>query len=591
MGRRLWELRTRIRVITQKLSASDGFHQWLRTKGTVCRQIARETVAAGIVDGFMIDPGSWKRLRTKVGRGWWFALAGMAAALGVAGPARGGEASQRRPNILWIMCDQLRYDCLGANGNAIIKTPNLDRLAKESANFSQAFVQAPVCVPSRASFFTGRYPHSHRNRVNYTPLAASEVLLPARLQSAGYRTALAGKTHLYYAYPPTAEEARKTGFDLVALHDGVNFTDEWSDYAKWRDQRDPLHGIPYRRLARTVPQLRQALPPGANPFRAAIEERFTDTTWTGAVTREQLQALMAGDRPFFLFCSFWKPHSPYEVPAPFDSLYSDVEIPLPIPESAETIGRLPPPLQKLILRGNKPELAMDRQELQWLYRSYYGTVSHLDREIGLVLETLKAAGAEENTIVVFTSDHGDQLLEHGLTGKNVFFEASVHVPLMLRCPGRIRPGTYDALAESVDVLPTLFELIGLPEPAECQGQSLLSLCDGSGRLAPAREAVFGENIIPEVITGGLDFSYEKGQGVKGIRHPDAKMVRTKRWKFNQYASGDTELYDLENDAHEQRNLANDPAHKPVVEEMKERLLHWLITADETDQIAPRWVIP
>ena len=198
-------------------------------------------------------------------------------------PARGGDPKTedkgaRRPNILWIMCDQLRYDCVGANGNPIIKTPNLDRLAEQSANFSHAFVQAPVCVPSRASFFTGRYPHSHRNRVNYTPLAASEVLLPARLQRAGYRTALVGKTHLYYQYPPTADEARRTGFDLVDLHDGAHFTDQWSAYAQWRQAHDPLRDIPYRRQARTVPRIRASLPPDANPFRAAIDERFTETT-------------------------------------------------------------------------------------------------------------------------------------------------------------------------------------------------------------------------------------------------------------------------------------------------------------------------
>ena len=264
----------------------------------------------------------------------------------------------RRPNILWIMCDQLRYDCVGANGNTLIKTPNLDRFAAQSADFSRAFVQAPVCVPSRASFFTGRYPHSHRNRVNYTPPAAGEVLLPARLQRAGYRTALVGKTHVYYRYPPTADEARRTGFDLVNLHDGVYFTDEWSDYAKWRQTRD---AIPYRRLARTVRQIRDSLPPDANPFCAAIDERFTDTTWTGLQTRERLKELAAGDRPFFLFCSFWKPHSPYEVPVPFDSMYNNVEIPLPAPETLETIGRLPPPVRKLILRNKTPAFDTDRR--------------------------------------------------------------------------------------------------------------------------------------------------------------------------------------------------------------------------------------
>jgi arylsulfatase A-like enzyme len=497
-----------------------------------------------------------------------------------------------RPNIVWIMADQLRADCLGANGNSIIKTPHLDRLAQQSANFAQAFVQAPVCVPSRASFFTGRYPHSHRNRVNYTPLQAGEVLLPARLQAAGYRTALVGKTHLYYRYPPTADEARRTGFELVDLHDGVPFTDEWSEYAQWRQAHDPLRDIPYRRLARQVPGLRASLRADGNPNRAAIDQQYTDTTWTGMRARERLKELAAGDRPFFLFCSFWKPHSPYEVPAPFDSMYNQVEIPLPPAETLESIGRLPPPVQKLILRGKKPEYAMDRRQLEWLYRSYYGTVSHLDREVGLILDALKDLGALENTIVVFTSDHGDQLLEHGLLGKNVFFEASIHVPLVIGFPGRVRPGRCDALVESIDVLPTLLALAGLAEPENCQGRSLTALCDGSGRPAPPRDAVFSENVIPEVITdGGLDFAFAKGKGVKGVRHPDAKMVRTRRWKYNYYPDGYAELYDLEHDPHEQHNLAADPAQKPVVDEMQRRLLNWLITADEVDQIAPRWLIP
>jgi arylsulfatase A-like enzyme len=219
-------------------------------------------------------------------------------------------------------------------------------------------------------------------------------------------------------------------------------------------------------------------------------------------------------------------------------------------------------------------------------------VSHLDQEVGLILETLKEAGEDDNTIVVFTADHGDQLLEHGLTGKNVFFEASIHVPLMVRLPGSVQPGRYDALVESVDVLPTLFELAGLREPENCQGRSLVSLYSEAGGTSAPRDAVFSENVIPEVITSGvLDFSFVKGAGIKGIRHPDAKMVRTRRWKYNYYPDGYEELYDLQNDRQERHNLAEDPAHKPVVDDLRQRLLNWLITADEVDQIAPRWMLP
>ncbi|MCF7854758.1 MAG: sulfatase-like hydrolase/transferase [Candidatus Pacebacteria bacterium] len=510
------------------------------------------------------------------------ALAATAASIPAVNAAQ--TPDDRKLNVLFIMTDQQRYDCLGANGNPIIQTPNLDRLAAQSANFSNFFVQSPVCVPSRASFFTGRYAHAHRNRVNYTPLNESEVLMPARLQSSGYRTALIGKTHLYYQFPPTPEEAKRTGYDVVELHDGSKISDPWSDYVKWRQSHDPQKDIYYRKTVRGGT--------GGNPYRAVIDEHYSDITWTGERTCHWLRQLAEADQPFFLFSSFFKPHSPFEVSEPFDAMYSDVDIPLPRQESLEDIQRLPLPLQKLILRGGKPPYNMERERLEWCYRSYYGAISHIDREVGHILDTLAKSGAAENTIVVFTSDHGDQLLEHGFMGKNAFFEASIHVPFMIRLPGRVKTGRYDELTESVDLLPTLFDLLDLPEPYHCHGKSLAPLITDCGTAYEPRNAVFSENIIPEVITSGkLDFQFEKGKGVKGIRHPDAKMVRTRRWKYNYYPEGFEELYDLRSDPLEQQNLASRPEFQSVVREMKGRILDWLITTTETEQIAPRWMIP
>ena len=504
-------------------------------------------------------------------------LAGIAAAGRYTMAAEGAQ----RPNILFIMTDQHRWDCVGANGNEWIKTPNLDRLAAGGANFTHAFVQSPVCVPSRVSFFTGRYPHTHRNRVNYTPLARSEVLLQERLKKAGYATASVGKLHLH---PPTALEAKRSGFDHVELHDGVPYLDRFSDYARWRSENDPQASeFSYRASMKKVP-------PGENPFRAAIADQYSDTTWVGDRTCFHLKRLAAADEPFFLYSSFWKPHSPFETCVPFDRLYNDVSIPLPVPQSLEDIHRLPDPLQKLILRG-KPSYDMDRERLQWIYRSYYGAISHVDREIGRILKVLEESGEAQNTIIVFSSDHGDQLLEHGLMGKNCFFEASVRVPLMIRFPGRVRPARYGELVEAVDVLPTLMELAGLPEPYENQGRSLAPLIATTDRTYQPRQAVFCENIIPEVITRGIDFYFKKGKGIKGVRHPDAKMVRTRRWKFNYYPAGYAELYDLKNDPHEQHNLHGEARYRDVERELKDRLLHWLVTAGETDQIAPQWMVP
>ncbi|HIF31544.1 MAG TPA: DUF4976 domain-containing protein [Planctomycetaceae bacterium] len=491
------------------------------------------------------------------------------------------DADSTRPNILLIMTDQHRWDCTGANGNRLIKTPHLDRLAASGANFTHFFVQAPVCVPSRASFFTGRYPHSHRNRVNYTPLDRREVLMQNRLRDAGYTTASVGKLHYH---PPNANEARRTGFDLVELHDAVPQLDRFSDYVTWRQRHDPQSNIGYRALASDIPV-------GRNPYRQAIDEKYSETTWVGERTRHYIRQLSSQEKPFFLFSSFWKPHSPFEVPQPFDAMYDDVDIPLPHKMSLDEIMQLPPPLRTLILRF-RPSYDTDRERLLWMYRSYYGAISHIDQEVGLILDALDEAGVADNTIVVFSSDHGDQLLEHGLMGKNCFFEASVRVPFIIKFPGRIRPGNYNELIESVDLLPTLFEFSGIPEPYPNQGRSVVALISRAGGDYLPRRVVFSENVIPEVITGRRDeFEFVKGQGIRGIRHPDAKMVRTRRWKYIYYPEGFAELYDLKSDPQEMNNLAESGEFREQVYKMKDHLLHWLTTADEPDQIAPRWLRP
>lgn len=493
--------------------------------------------------------------------------------LGSTAASLSAQSNAPRPNILFLMTDQHRVDVLGANGNTIIKTPHLDSLARRGVNFSHMFVQAPVCVPSRVSHFTGRYPHSHRNRVNYTPCDPREVFLQRRLKDAGYVTGSAGKLHYY---PATREHAISTGWDEVALDDGVAHTDPFSDYVKWRRANDPNAATPY--LA--------TKPGAANPFRGAIPYEYTPTAWTGRESRAILRKLAASSKPFFLHASFFKPHAPHTVPEPFDSMYSGVEIPPPARVTREEIERLPLPLQRLILRG-RPQYEMDRARLQWIWRSYYAGISMVDREVGLILEELERMGKAGNTIIVLSSDHGDQLLEHGFEGKNAFFESSVRIPFFITWPNKIAAARYNHLVETVDLVPTLLDLVGVPVPVNVQGRSLAPLMTGSGYTP--REAVFSENIIPEVITGGtLDMPYTPGKGVAGIRHPDCKMVRTRDWKFNYYPGHGGELYDLANDPGETRNLYRD--RTSIVREMKDRLLDWMITADEADQIAPKWLL-
>ncbi|MCL2507726.1 MAG: sulfatase-like hydrolase/transferase [Oscillospiraceae bacterium] len=480
-----------------------------------------------------------------------------------------------RRNVLFIMADQLRYDCLGCNGNTAVKTPNIDRLAAQSANFSSFFAQAPVCVPSRQTFFTGMYPRSHKNRVNYTSMDGSLDLMQRYLKRAGYNTAFAGKLHYF---PPTREYALSTGFDFGLVHDGVQDTDRYSDYVAWLGEQGKLPpGGDYRACRKDRP----------NPYTAAIEDKYHETTWCGEQSRALLRRLFSGTQPFFLFSSYWKPHSPFEVPEPWAPMYNDTEIVPPRKVPQEYIESLPPGLKLFAMRDGGRDIS--DEALAWQYRAYYGAISQIDREVGRTLDLLDELGLADSTIVIFCSDHGDVMREHGMTGKNTFFDSAVHVPLMIRCPQIIKAGRYDQLTESTDLLESLFSLCGLDAPYRSQGRDFSGLIGDTGRPYDEREYVFAENIIPEVITGNKDFYFVKNQGIKGIRHPDAKMIRSKEWKYNYYA-GDEELYDLLDDPEEMRNLAGDPRFTDVKSKLKTELLNWLITADETEQIAPSWFI-
>ena len=250
-----------------------------------------------------------------------------------------------------------------------------------------------------------------------------------------------------------------------------------------------------------------------------------------------------------------------------------------------------PPVRALQARADQPGSDFDRRQALWEVRSYYAAISQIDHQVGQTLQALEDLGLADDTVVIFCSDHGEQLCEHAVTGKNVFFEASVRVPLLVCYPGVVAPGVYDDLVESTDLLPTLFDLCGLGIPPHVQGRSFAArIAAGSrgGSYTP-REYVFCENVIPEVLTyNKVNMPYVPGRGVGGILHPDAKMVRSRRFKYCYYVGHGAELYDLQADPLEIHNLAGDPHYASVVDRMKSALLDWMITADETEQIAPRW---
>jgi uncharacterized sulfatase len=371
------------------------------------------------------------------------------------------------------------------------------------------------------------------------------------------------------------------------LDDGISATDPYSDYVRWRRAHDPNPEPNYLATAKDIQ-------PGKNPFRGVIAQEFTPTCWTGTQTVRLLRKFCASPQPWFLFSSFFKPHMPFTVPVPFDTMYDAVEIPLPKIATLDDVRRLPLPVQKQVDQG--PAYGIDPQRLQWMYRSYYASVSMVDRQVGLILGELERSGKADNTIVVFTTDHGDQMAEHGIIGKNVFFESSVHIPLLLRLPRRVAQSNQQQLIEQIDLLPTVLDLCGIPTPANVQGRRFAGLVTGEADNYRPRDIVFSENVIPSVVgtlanIGKRSYqAYTPGQGVDGIQHPDAKMARTTRWKLNYYPTCDGELYDLLNDPGETRNLWSDPASAGVVRELKDTILKWMVTADEGDQIAPHWLV-
>ncbi len=485
-----------------------------------------------------------------------------------------------RPNILMIMADQLRFDCLSSNGNRIIKTPNLEKLAKESADMQNCYIQSPVCVPSRQTYFLGRYPHSHKNRVNYTPLNDNEILMQSKLSDAGYSTAFVGKLHYW---PPTREFAISTGFKSGLIHDAAD-TNKYSDYYCWLKEVAPEY----------TPDFRKYKPSSeGNPYSCILPEKYHETTWCGEQTRRELEILAEDGAPFFLFSSYWRPHAPFDIPSPWDNMYNDIEIPLPHEINDKIIDTFPLPVQKLIYREPVPAHKISKERLQWMYRSYYAAVSQIDYQVGLTLSTLESLGLQENTIVVFVSDHGDLLGEHAIIGKNAFYESAIHVPMLIKYPEKIEPGSYSDLIESTDFLSTLFELCSLEVPSNNEGKSFAQLITKNkiGSDYKPRDFVFAENIIPEVINDKtFDFPYIKGKGVGGIIHPDAKMVRDKHWKYVRYVDNGEELFNIVEDPMEMKNLATDSNYKEIKNTLKDALLDWLITSDESSQIAPRWCL-
>ncbi len=447
----------------------------------------------------------------------------------------------KQPNILILMPDQQRADCVSCAGHPQVRTPHMDRIAAEGVRFARACTSSPLCMPARASFLCGRHVHSHGMWGNGGELAPGDVSLFGSLRDCGYRTAHVGKSH-YYSHGPFHMREREPymharGFDHVDEVTGPwatrrcesYMTDEWERKGLLQAFRDDYD---WRWRHRDEFPVRPSSLP-VNDFLDSYVGRQAARFIDGH----------DGARPFALFVGFGGPHEPWDAPGEYATMYDPAETPPAVP-SAEPGDWVPQAAAEWQRSGRYPD--MTPGHVAAMRANYYGKISLVDHWVGEILAACERRGVLDDTLIVFWSDHGELAGDHGLLYKSRFFEGALRVPLMVRWPGRVPVGvTTDALACTIDIMPTVLEAAGAPVPESCEGVSLWpALHDPAAR---PRQAVLSE--------------VEKA----GRRNT---MVCTERHKLAVHEDGTPYmLYDLARDPDEQRNLIGMPDAAEVEREM------------------------
>ncbi len=447
-----------------------------------------------------------------------------------------------KPNLLLLMCDQLRADALGCYGNTLVKTPNIDRLAKQGVCFNRAYSQTPVCIPARHAMISGKNAFELGLSENVDRHPSIPNPLAKMVRNAGYSTTAVGKMH----FLPVREHF---GFDRMSLSEEIpeNLNDD--EYLQFLKKSGYGHVIePHGKRSKTyyVPQTSQ------------LPEAFHTSAWTADTSCDVIRANR--NRPFFLFSSYIKPHPPFDPCQPYDTMYNPLEVPLPEGWDNEQV-----PLDDIILvqNGYKVDGAKNitAERLRQIRAHYYGSISQLDKQIGKLLDTLEECGLTEKTLVIFTSDHGEMLGDHGAFGKRTYYEQSTRIPLIVSQPGTLPQGERrDQFAILQDIYATLVAAAGGEIPPDVCGVDLLPACRSPGH--PTREQVIGE------------YGFDRNRKF---------MLRKGNSKYIFWANGAREaLFDLEKDPQEFDNLA--PQHPQLCREYQKELVRYYEGLDFQDAL-------
>jgi choline-sulfatase len=452
--------------------------------------------------------------------------------------AEPGASGEERCNILFIMSDQHNAHALGCYGNSEVRTPNLDRLAKEGVRFENAFCQTGQCCPSRYTIFTGRYAHSHGLRWNGVRENLGETTIAEILRDAGYMTATIGKHHMKYS---PAEH----GFDHVVD------TMEYNAFMKAEGQPH------FRASGDWLPFDRKNLVGSVGTTHADNDHHFA-----GFWANEAIRFIRANkDRPFCLWLSFYGPHPPYVASKPWTELYDPERLTLP-----PNFRCLRTDIPRQLVSLHSMFEGLDEENFRQILAFYYAYVSQIDDNIGRVLTTLDELGLAERTVIVYTADHGDMMGEHGAFRKSVLcYDATVRVPLIIRLPGAVRPGqNVEELVGLVDLMPTLCQQTGHRPPENVQGESLVALL--AGRKTGWRRVIFSE------------IGYPRPAYPVGV----CRMARSHEYKYvhhENFGEPMEELFDLRSDPWETTNVVTDPEYDRILARMRREVENWYATTD------------
>ena len=447
---------------------------------------------------------------------------------------------------------------LGAYGDPVVRTLRLDQLAAESTRFTNAIVAQPVCTPARASLLTGTYGHTHGCVKNNMVLTGDIPTAAEMLRGHGYRCGYIGKWHL--------------GNEVVPQRGFEEFYRATEDsYMSGTARAEQGLYSAYDRFLRA----RGYTPENPEPwgyFRREEACRLPEEVGKPAFTAREADAFFAtvDERPFFLVINFLEPHPPYH--SPFDTRYDPAEVGLPpnfAPDETERAGwsRRHEAFWRFYYEKGHNCCTADQDDVLGMRGRYYGLVTLMDKYVGRILDALEARGLAENTVVVFTSDHGDMLGSHQMVDKGMMFDEAIRVPLLVRHPQEPLAGkTCDAVVNTVDVLPTLLEMAGVPVPPHIEGRSFLGALRGEAGDAPAFGVVEWNGVLQNMHARDPRFAE--------VLDAHVRCVVTQQWKLILSPGDRSELYDLAHDPLEQRNVFCGPEHAPVVAELYASLLQW-----------------